>query len=149
MKHLLASHGSPGSIAAEEAAIESCCKGDSLDHLYVIPSWWADMVGDDWLNNGVSRNSYRNYLENELYAEAKLVSDRIESKCQCKNIHYQLKMIIGDSEKTLMSLGQQYEKVFIGSRCPKKHEGLNDRMLTNQAKKTLQDQLEIIAYPHG
>ncbi len=149
MKRLLASHGSCGGVAAENVAIESCRAGDQLDHLYVIPGWWADMTGDDWLNNGSTRNAYRNYLESELYHESERVIERIKNKCKQKNICYRLKLVVGDSAKTLMSLGREYEKVYIGSRRPNGSKGINDRMLTKYALKKLQDQLEIIDYPNG
>ena len=149
MKHLLASHGSVGSIAAENVAIASCNAGDTLDHLYVIPSWWADMTGDDWLNNGASRNTYRHYLEDELHTESKQVSKRIKAKCQQKNISYQLMLIVGDSSTTLTTLGQRYEKIYLGSKRPKSVEGLKDCMLTKRVKHKLQGRLEIIPYPNG
>lgn len=148
-KILLASHGSEGGVAAEDAAIAACHVGDTLDHLYVIPSWWADMTGDDWLNNGVSRNEYRGYIETELHSESKQVSNRIKAQCQLKKVNYRLKLIVGDGEQLLTSMGQNYEKIFIGSRRPKGFPGINDCMLTKQAHKILQNRLEIIAYPNG
>ena len=148
MNRLLASHGSAASIAAEKAAIAACRAGDRLDHLYVIPSWWSDMTGDDWLNNGVIRNDYRQHLENELNIETEKVSRRIQAQCRLKNINYQLKLFVGDSAESLSSLGHHYDTIYIGSRRPKGYPGVNDRMLTKGVYKLLQNRLEIIAFPN-
>ena len=149
MKSLLASHGSLGAKAAEKVAIASCKSGDQLDHLYVIPSWWADMTGDDWLNNGASRNSYRHYLERELEKESLSVINRIRDKCEKKKISYKSILLVGNCEQLLQKYADNYSKVFVGSCRPKTIEGLNDKMLTNKVLNKLKDQLEIIQFPHG
>ncbi|MDW3096109.1 MAG: hypothetical protein R8G33_10590 [Gammaproteobacteria bacterium] len=151
MKNLLASHGSPGSIAAEDAAIALCDEGDELDHLVVIPLWWANMTGDDWLNNGVSRNRYCSYLESELNDECDKSVMRVYEKCQQKNIHYHSIVMLGETEKLLQKFGsdEKYKKVIVGSHRPKYMSGLKDIMLTHRVIRKLGQRIEVIAHPYA
>ena len=148
---LLASHGSRGAIAAEQAAIYACKHQDQIHHLYVVPSWWADMTGDDWLNNGVSRNRFRHYLENELSNDSQETISRIKRACANKHIEYSLSMIVGNSEKTLHQIASDcvYNHIFIGEMRPRHTSGLNDRMLTRKNRQTFQHVLNIIPHPDG
>lgn len=147
---LLASHGSRGGIAAEQSALRTCLPGDQLDHLYVIPSWWADMTGDDWLNNGVTRNHFRNYLSEQLWQESQQVIQRVRRLCTQKNIHYQSLLQIGRSDTRLEQTVKEsdYDQIFIGSRRPKHRHGLRDTMLTVRIEKHYANCLHIVSYPH-
>ena len=149
-KYLLASHGSVGAIEAERAALRCCKNGDQLDHLYVIPSWWGDMTGDDWLNNGVSRNRFRNYLSEQLWQESQQVIQRLRQLCNKKAIEYNSLFQVGRSDKALQQVAAQtdYVKIFIGDRRPKHTIGLYDYMLTASVRKQLATRLNIISYPH-
>ncbi|MEM8844719.1 MAG: hypothetical protein AAGB35_06705, partial [Pseudomonadota bacterium] len=100
-RYLLASHGSQGALAAEKAALAACKSEDEIHHLYVVPSWWMDMTGDDWLNNGVSRDRFKQHLENELRKESEATIKRIKQKCENNDVKYHLHFIVGDSEKSL------------------------------------------------
>jgi hypothetical protein len=148
---LLASHGSRGAIAAEQTAIQSCQPADQIHHLYVIPSWWADMTGDDWLNNGISRNRFRNYLENELSKESDETICRIRRACEEKQLEYTLSIVVGSSEKTLHELASnsEYQRIFLGEIRPKNISGLNDKMLSRRNRVTFKNELTIIPYPDG
>ena len=57
---LLASHGTIGAQAAEQAAFNMCRKNTQITHLIVIPKFWKDILGDDWLNNDCTRNKFCN-----------------------------------------------------------------------------------------
>ena len=148
---LLASHGSRGAMAAEEAVMSACVSDDEIHHLYVIPSWWADMTGDDWLNNGVSRNRFRSHLENELLKESNETINRIKEKCRQKKIYYKLHLHVGSSELTLRNIASknQYEKIFLGERRPKHVDGVNDKMLTRKNINLLKNNLTIVPHPDG
>lgn len=147
--YLLASHGSPGSIAAEQAAIQVCQAGDRLDHLFVIPSWWKNMTGDDWLNNGVTRNRFRNYLSEQLWLDSQQVIQRVQSLCKQHDVVYRSLLEIGQSDKSLEQATKRldYAKVFVGSRRPKNKQGLCDTMLTARIEKQFARQLHIVSYP--
>ena len=147
---LLASHGSRGSVAAELSAVLACHPQDQLDHLYVIPSWWGDMTGDDWLNNGVSRNRFRNYLSEQLWRESQQVTQRVRHMCMRSNIVYRPLVQIGRSDQRLEVTARQtkYDRIFLGSRRPRHQHGLCDRMLTARIEKQFAEQLQIVSYPH-
>ena len=150
-RFLLASHGTPGAIVAEEAVLTACNPQDEIHHLYVIPSWWTEMTGDDWLNNGVSRNRFRNHLESELREESNETIYRVQQKCKMKRISYKLHLIVGNSEISLREMVSKglYEKVFLGESRPKHVEGLNDRMLTRKNRSLLEKALTVIPHPNG
>lgn len=148
---LLASHGSNGGIAAEQAAIRACSPEDQLDHLYVIPSWWRDMTGDDWLNNGVARNRFRNYLSEQLWQESREVIQRVQKLCQQNKIIYHSIFQVGQSDQSLQQtiIQSEYYRIFIGSRRPGHVEGLCDTMLTPWIEKQFANQLQVVSYPNG
>ena len=149
-KHfLLASHGSSGSVAAEQAAITACRPGDSIDHLYVIPGWWADMTGDDWLNNGVTRNRFRHYLAEQLWRESQIIVARVQKLCTQNKIHYQSHIEIGNSAECLHATANNYpyDAIYLGSQRPKNITGVCDRMLTEDNKIQLADRLHIVSHP--
>lgn len=148
---LLASHGSIGSIAAEQTAMHLCKPGDKLDHLYVIPSWWGDMTGDDWLNNGVSRNRFRNYLCEQLWRESQEVVQRVRGLCERSKVAYHSLLQIGRSDKNLEETIKlsNYHQIILGSRRPKHSQGLRDTMLTSRIDKLFADRLHIVSYPDG
>ena len=147
---LLASHGSSGSMVAEQAAVRACLPGDSIDHLYVIPSWWADMTGDDWLNNGVTRNRFRDYLAEQLWQESQANVARVQDLCAQNKIQYQSQIKIGDSAKCLYSVATNYpyDAIYLGDQRPKYVTGIRDRMLTSANKKLLADRLYIVSLPN-
>ena len=148
-RFLLASHGSVGGAAAEQAAIAACVPGDELDHLYVVPSWWSGMTGDDWLNNGISRNRFRDYIEQQLWEESQQVCARIKHQCMGNKIKYNFLLRVGCSDEVLNEVAKQhqYQTIFIGERRPKHCAGLRDTMLTPRLKKHLNSNLRIVSHP--
>ena len=72
-KILLASHGTEGAKAAEQEVVQlaSGCEGSSVHQLVVVPDLWQGMTGDDWLNNGITRDRFTDYLENTLEQEVR------------------------------------------------------------------------------
>ena len=150
-RFLLASHGSLGALAAENVALAACKPKDEVHHLYVIPSWWADMTGDDWLNNGISRDRFKKHLEGELRKESDETIARIKHECEKSNVKYQLHFVVGDSEESLREFVNKgnYQNVFLGERRPRNVSGPNDRMLTRQNRSLLAKKITIIPHPHG
>ena len=77
-KHiLLASHGTAGALVAECKAMSMCARGSKIHHLIVVPSFWKGMTGDDWLNNGSTRDQFCRYLENTLGHEVDSHCERV------------------------------------------------------------------------
>lgn len=146
---LLASHGTEGAMAAEKIALSLCGKGAKLHHLLVVPTFWQGMTGDDWLNNGSTRDVFRRYLESELGEEVDEHCDRISSEAKARSVTYTNELIVGEPEECLLNAckKQDFELVVMGSPRPKGKEGLRSRMSTEPLTRSLSVPLLIVPYP--
>lgn len=146
---LLASHGTEGAIAAEKMVLEMCDKGARIHHLVVVPSLWQGMTGDDWLNNGSTRNRFRRYLESELEKEVAEHCERICSQAESKKISYSNEVVIGEPDESLLEVSQKqdFDLVVMGSIRPKGKQGLRSRMMTKLLSRSLSVPLLIVPYP--
>ncbi len=147
---LLASHGSEGALAAEAAALDLCSHGTVLKHLVVVPDLWKGMMGDDWLNNGISRDRFGRYLESELGKEVDENCDRMREKCEARQVHYSSEIVMGKPDKCLVNAcnNSKYDLVVMGSPRPKGKSGLRSKMITDIIHKTLSAPLLIIPFPN-
>ena len=101
---LLASHGTEGAQAAEQKALELCNKGGHLHHLIVVPkALWEGMTGDDWLNNGKTRDTFRRYVEGQLQQEVEEHQARVSDAAKTKDLKYTAEVVVGEPEETLIS----------------------------------------------
>lgn len=146
---LLASHGTQGAMAAVQAAIELCQAGNELHHLIVVPELWQGMTGDDWLNNGSTRDTYRRYLESELGREIDEHCQLVQEMAVDKGIDYQRQIILGEPGKCLAehSASRHFDLIVMGSPRPKGIAGLRSRMKIEPLLKTLSTPLLIIPFP--
>jgi len=146
---LLASHGTEGAMAAEKMALSLCEEGAKLHHLLVVPTLWEGMTGDDWLNNGSTRDRFRRYLEAELEKEVDEHCERISTQAKDKSVNYSNEVIIGEPEDCLLKACQkeEYELVVMGSPRPKGIKGLRSRMSTEPLTRSLSVPLLIVPYP--
>ena len=147
---LLSSHGTEGAQAAERAAIAMCGADASINHLLVIPDLWKDMMGDDWLNNGVTRDRYGRYIESELGKEIDEHIARVRQQAEEKGIHYNCKVILGKPDKCLTNACDEtkYDLVIMGSPRPKGISGIRSRMTTEPLAQKLTSPLLIVPYPN-
>lgn len=134
---LLASHGTDGAQAAEKIAMELCEKDGHIHHLIVVPTLWEGMTGDDWLNNGKTRNTFRKYLEDELSDECNEHIDRVSAAAKAHNLNYSNKVIVGEPDKCLqeISASGSYDLVVMGSPRPKGVSGLRSRMRSKKMER--------------
>jgi len=146
---LLASHGTPGAMAAEQMAIKVCNQGSHLYHLIVVPTLWKGMTGDDWLNNGSTRNRFRRYLEDEIGREVDEHVARVKQQAEAAGIHYSNEIVVGEPDKCLLETAgkQDFDLVVMGSPRPKGVKGLRSRMLTDKTR-GLPVPVLIVPYPH-
>ena len=146
---LLSSHGTPGAQAAERMALEVCNKNSQLMHLLVVPEFWKHMMGDDWLNNGITRDRYARYLEAELGQELDEHIERVSKQAKALGMNYSSQIVIGNPESCLSDQCNQgnYDLVIVGSPRPKGEKGLNSRMTTERALKSINVPLLIAPYP--
>ncbi len=147
-KILLASHGTIGAQAAEKALLKLCLTNTELTHLYVLPEFWKNMLGDDWLNNEITRERFGNYLESELAHEIDETITRLQKQLQPFDIEAKHKVVIGDPENELLKACQEgnYKLVITGSTRPKTMPGLKSRMTGKRFYKYLP--IEHLQIPH-
>jgi len=147
---LLPSHGTVGAQAAERMAFSLSMIGTSIHHLIVVPDLWKGMMGDDWLNNGITRDRYARYLESELGREIEDHCERVRTKAKEMGIYYSTRIVLGKPDKCLIEAcnDADYDLVVIGSPRPKGVSGLRSRMATEPLAKALSLPLLIVPYPN-
>lgn len=146
---LLASHGTEGAMAAEQMALGLCNKNAKLHHLIVVPTLWEGMTGDDWLNNGSTRDTFRRYLETELGREVDEHCERVQGTAEERGLEYSKTIVIGEPDECLLDAVKKatYDLVIMGSPRPKGKKGIRSRMTLEPLAKLLPIPLLIVPYP--
>jgi nucleotide-binding universal stress UspA family protein len=146
---LIASHGTPGAQAAEQAALAWCCAGGRLSHLVVVPDLWRGMMGDDWLNNASTRDTYGKYVESELQREIDVHVGRLRSQAAAAGIAYEFRVILGKPTECLLAYSRETAPalVVIGAPRPKGLLGLRSRMHPERLVVALTAPLLVIPHP--
>lgn len=146
---LLASHGTEGAQAAERMALQLCGKGSHIHQLVVVPELWKGMTGDDWLNNGSTRDKFRRYLESQLESEIREHVERVRENAEAVEIGYSAEVMVGNPEQCLIEASERsdYDIVVMGSPRPKERSGLRSRMTTEPLVKKLSRPLLIVPFP--
>ena len=147
---LLASHGTEGARMAEQKVFEICAKGTRIHHLVVVPEFWKGMTGDDWLNNGSTRDRFRSYLESELEGEIRQHVAKVQAEAEAKEFEYTAEVRVGKPEKCLLDTfrSADFDLVVMGSPRPKGRRGLRCRMRTESLVREISSPLLIVPYPH-
>lgn len=147
---LLASHGTEGAQAAERMALQLCTKGGRVHQLLVVPDLWKGMTGDDWLNNGSTRDRFRDYLESELESEVRAHVKRMQDEAASLEIDYSAKVMVGKPEQCLIEVSREnhYDLIVMGSPRPKQVKGLRSRLKPEPLTHALTSPLMIVPYPH-
>lgn len=127
---LLASHGTAGARAAEAAAFNLSGTNTALHHLIVVPEFWKDMMGDDWLNNASTRKIYGDYVESQLADEIREHVNRLQQETQRRQIRYDYEIVVGDPTACLIDKARTgpADIVMTGSPRPRHESGLNSRL---------------------
>jgi nucleotide-binding universal stress UspA family protein len=148
---LLASHGTRGARAAERAALALCPAGGTLHHLLVVPDFWKGMMGDDWLNSGVTRDIYGKYVESELEKEVRQHLRRLDKETAKRRLRYKPEVVFGKPDKCLIErLGnRRIDMVVIGSPRPPNEPGYRSRMLTEKVLRASAIPVLVVPFPHG
>jgi nucleotide-binding universal stress UspA family protein len=146
---LIASHGTPGAQAAEQAALAWCRAGGRLSHLVVVPDLWRGMMGDDWLNNASTRDTYGKYIESELQREIDVHIERLRSQAAAAGIAYEFKVILGKPTECLLAFSREVAPalVVVGAPRPRGVPGLRSRMHPERLVAALVAPLLVIPCP--
>ena len=148
---LLASHGTQGSWAAVHASLALLQAHGKIHHFVAVPELWQGMTGDDWLNNGSTRDRFRRYLEGQIGREIDEHCQAVEQLCTNKNIEYEREIRVGKPEQCLIDCCKSgsFDLVIMGSPRPKGVSGLRSRMKLEPLAKTLATPLLIIPFPQA
>lgn len=146
---LLASHGTEGACAAEKAALALCPPGGTLHHLIVVPDFWKDMMGDDWLNNVMTQETYGRYVENQLEDEVRNHIRRVQKLATKRRLRYRPDMVLGKPTDCLIARAKRtsLDLVVMGSPRPRGKTGLRSRMDTEKLVRALRVPLLIVPHP--
>ena len=146
---LIASHGTPGAQAAEQAALAWCRAGGRLSHLLVVPDLWRGMMGDDWLNNAATRDTYGKYVESELQREIDVHVERLRAQAAAAGIAYECRVVLGKPTECLLAFSREVAPalVVIGAPRPRGTPGLRSRMRPERLVAALTVPLLVIPHP--
>ena len=146
---LIASHGTQGAQAAEQAALAWCGAGGRLSHLVVVPDLWLGMQGDDWLNNASTRDTYGKYVESELQREIDVHVGRLRAQAAAAGIAYEFRVMLGKPTECLRAYSSETKPalIIIGAPRPKGQPGLRSRMHPEEVVAALTAPLLVIPYP--
>ena len=149
-KILLASHGTEGAKSAEQEAARLVGSNGKVHQLVVVPDLWKGMTGDDWLNNGIARDRFTDYLEDQLEQEVKEHVELTQALMEQAGVTYSVEVQVGKPEEVLIATVAKadYEAVVIGSPRPKGKKGLRSRMKLETLLQALPVPLIIVPYPH-
>ena len=146
---LVASHGTAGARAAEQAAIGLCAKGAALHHLVVVPPLWRGMTGDDWLNNAATQIRFGNYAEEQLEREIMEEVARFQAAVEDAGLDYRGAALQGDPAESLVAAAakEDYRMVVIGAPRPKGEQGIRSRMNLDTLARGMRTPLLIVPRP--
>ncbi len=149
-KLIIASHGTPGARAAESVAVELCREtGAALHQLFVVPDFWKGMMGDDWLNNDITRARFGKYVENQLAQDAADEIERLEARAEEAGIEFSDEIRLGKPTLCLIEACRTggYELAVIGAPRPKGTPGLRSRMDPERLARSLTTRLLTVPHP--
>ena len=146
---LLASHGTPGARAAEEATVALCAPGGTVRHLEVVPDFWKGMRGDDWLNNAITQERFGKYLESELLRDLARHSEELRSEVEGLGLRYEHRAELGNPAESLLAAvaDAACDLVVIGSPRPKGMPGYSSRMKMETLVRDLSVPLLVVPHP--
>lgn len=146
---MLASHGTPGARAAEQAALHALERGGLLHHLIIIPEFWRHMSGDGWRINASTEHAFCDYLEGQIEAETRAELQRVHGDAVARGLSYRARSETGPLAETLIGIANagDYELVMIGAPRPRGQVGLRSRMDVAKLVRGLRVPLVIVPIP--
>lgn len=149
-KHiLLASHGTEGARSAEKLAYTFCQPNTRLHHLIVVPDLWKGAMGDDWLNNASTRETYGRYVESLLEDEIRIHIKRMLRETQKRKIHYDYEIVQGKPTECLLRRAAKgpVDLIVLGAYRTRGKTGLRSRMLDEKLFRSLKTPLLVAPQP--
>jgi nucleotide-binding universal stress UspA family protein len=107
------------------------------------------MMGDDWLNNAVTRIRFGDYVENQLAGDAAGEIDRLAKAAESLGISYSHDIQLGKPAECLAEAcaAGDFDLAVIGSPRPKGSPGYRSRVTLESLVRSLNARLMIIPHP--
>jgi nucleotide-binding universal stress UspA family protein len=146
---LLASHGTAGARAAEEAALALCAAGGTIRHLEVVPDFWKGMRGDDWLNNAITQHRFGEYVESQLQREIAEHAESLGREAADRGLAYESISVLGKPAECLLAatVGADCDLVVVGSPRPRGTPGYRSRLKMETVVRELRVPLLVVPHP--
>lgn len=146
---LLASHGTTGAQAAEDAAMALCAPGGTIRHLEVVPDFWKGMRGDDWLNNAITQDRFGTYVESALQRELAEHAEALARAVEARGLSYEHVATFGKPAESLLAVAADSacDLVVVGSPRPKGTPGYRSRLKLETVVRGLRVPLLVVPYP--
>ncbi|HER25546.1 MAG TPA: hypothetical protein ENI69_00390 [Rhodospirillales bacterium] len=147
---IVASHATPGALAAEQAALKLARENGAVLHqLLVVPDFWKGMMGDDWLNNAVTQYRFGKYVEDQLARETAVEIDRLAKLAELQETAFSNDIVLGKPDQCLINAcaSVRFDLAVIGSPRPRGAPGYRSRMKLDPLVRALKTRLLIIPHP--
>ena len=146
---LLASHGTAGARAAEEAALALCAPGGTIRHLEVVPDFWTGMRGDDWLNNAITQHRFGTYVESQLQREIAEHAEALGREAADSGLAYESISVLGRTAECLLTEAGSTacDLVVVGSPRPRGMPGYRSRLKMEIVVRGLRVPLLVVPHP--
>lgn len=126
---LLCTHGSAGAQKAETFAFEKLLKDSAstqMTILTIVDKDWSLMTGDDWLNTSKTRNTFIDYVEEQMGREIEEDWQRIKKSFPQAHTARFMK-VVGGIEETIAEVAEKLhcDLVVIGGYQKKRRRLIN------------------------
>lgn len=103
-------------------------------------------MGDDWLNNASTRETYGKHVEHQLEAEIAVHVERMRALAGQQGLRHQARTVLGKPAACLIEFCAEIapELVVIGAPRPKGAAGLSSRMHVDTLVRVLKVPLLIV-----
>lgn len=108
---LLCTHGSAGAQKAEKYLFDRLLADNELTNvtiLTIIDKDWSVMTGDDWLNTSTTRNTFFNYVDEQLGREIEEDWQRIRQSYHVPD-HVRFMKVTGEIEATIAEVARKLD----------------------------------------
>lgn len=148
---LLASHGSEGARAAEDAVLATLAAGARLHHLLIVPEFWQHMSGDGWRINASTENIFCDYLEDQIERETMAELRRVHGLAKARGISYSAASRFGPLAASLIDEANagRFDAIVMGAPRPRRMQGLRSRMDMPALLRSLRVPLIVVPHPRA
>ena len=130
-------------------ALALAAPGALLSQLVVVPDFWKGMMGDDWLYNASTRDTFGRHVERQLESEIEVEIARVRGRAAEIGLRYERRVVLGKPAECLLESAAMLKPdlVIIGSPRPAGARGFRSRMRLEPLVRDLAVPLLIVPHP--